>query len=143
MPLSTALLIAGALVLAAVIAGVLWRALDGRRRTGAGRTVGVVDLGIRELAPVATLVLFSTETCARCPQVRRMLRDIADDRDGVEQIDVDLTHRVDIASRHGILQTPTTFVTGPDGAVVARFSGVPRRSDIEAALSSSPVLEIR
>ena len=143
MPLSTALIVAGVLVIAALVAGLSWRALDGRRRSGAGQSIGLAELGVGSLAPVATLVLFSTETCARCPQVRRMLQDIAADRDGVEQADVDLTHRVDIATQHGILQTPTTFVAGPDGAVLARFSGVPRRADIEAALAPSPVLETR
>ena len=72
-----------------------------------------------------------------------MLREIADATAGVEQVDVELTHRVDIASRHSILQTPTTFVTDPDGRVLARFSGIPRRAAIESVLAPSPVLETR
>lgn len=144
MSLSTALIAVGVLLAVAVGAGILWRVLDGRRRGGKGRRIPLADLSISGFAPVATLVLFSTETCARCPHVRRMLREIADASDGVQQVDVDLTHRVDLASRHGILQTPTTFIVGSDGAVLARFAGVPRRADIEDALpSSAPVLEPR
>lgn len=143
MPLSAALLLAGALIAVALVAGFTWRALDGRRRRGGGHPVDPHDLDNGALGPVSTLVLFSTETCARCPQVRRMLRQVAQDRSGVEQADIDLTHRAELAQRHGILQTPTTFITDPDGVVLARFAGVPRRSDIEAALSPSPILEIR
>lgn len=144
MPLSTALIIAAALLVVAVAAGLLWRGFDGRRRSGAGRKVRTSDLDLTALAERTTIVLFSTETCARCPQVRRMLRGIADERDGVEQVDVDLTHRPDLASRYGILQTPTTFLVSPTGDVTARFSGVPRPADIQAALAGpSPVLETR
>ena len=143
MPLSTALLLAVVLVAAAILAGILWRTLDGRRRAGRGRRITTIDLGTTAFAPAATLVLFSTETCSRCPQVRRMLRQVADATAGVEQVDVDLTHRADLASRHGILQTPTTFVVDSRGNVLARFAGVPRRDALEAALPVSPVLEAR
>ncbi len=65
-----------------------------------------------------------------------MLRAVSDALTGVEFAEVDLTRRPDLAAKHRILATPTTFVISPDGAVAARFGGVPRRMDIEAALAS-------
>lgn len=142
MSLSTALIVVGALVLTAVAAGVLWRTADGRRRGSAGLRVAASDLPGGGLAPRATLVQFSTELCARCPQVRRMLTQIASAHDGVAHVDVDLTDRVDLATRYRVLQTPTTFVADADGRVLARFNGVPRRADVEAALAALPAFEV-
>ena len=51
MPLSTALIVAGVLVIAALVAGLSWRALDGRRRSGAGQSIGLAELGVGSLAP--------------------------------------------------------------------------------------------
>lgn len=137
-PLAHALLILGALVAAAVVVGVLWRLQDGRRRRGTG-TVDVSALGIPSGA--ISLVLFSTETCSRCPQVRRMLQSVASVHPGVEVVDVDLTHRPDVAARHRVLSTPTVLLVGEDAVVTARFVGVPRREDVEAVLSERPVLQ--
>lgn len=142
MSLSSALIVLGALVLAAVAAGVLWRAGDGRRRASAGLQIVASDLPGGALAARATLVQFSTELCARCPQAHRMLAQIASAHDGVEHVDVDLTDRADLAARYRVLQTPTTFVADADGRVLARFNGVPRRGDIEAALAELPAFEV-
>ncbi|MGN7976708.1 MAG: hypothetical protein BGN97_04690 [Microbacterium sp. 69-10] len=133
-----ALLVLAALVVIAAAAGVVWRARDGRRRGGSD-VVDLTDLGVT--AGRVTLVQFGTETCARCPQVRRMLQGIASALPAVDHVDVDLTHRPDLARAHRVLSTPTTFLIGADAVLVARFNGVPRRADVEAALSELPVLQ--
>ena len=138
MPLWTALLMAGALLALTVAAGLLWRLRDGRRRRATG-AVDVESLGLR--SERAALVLFSTETCSRCPQVRRMLRGLASERGGIDVHDVDLTHRPDLASENRVLSTPTTLLVGPDALIVARFVGVPRREDVIAALDELPALQ--
>jgi thiol-disulfide isomerase/thioredoxin len=138
MPLIPALVVLAALVAVAVVVGVVWRARDGRRRRGAD-AVDLTDLGVT--TGRVTLVQFGTETCARCPQVRRMLQGIASALPHVDHVDVDLTHRPDLARRHHVLSTPTTFLIGTDAALAARFDGVPRRADVEAALSELPVLQ--
>ncbi|GAA2892766.1 thioredoxin family protein [Microbacterium esteraromaticum] len=138
MPLSTALLTAGILLVITVAAGALWRLRDGRRRRASG-VVDVARLGL--LRDRAALVLFSTETCSRCPQVRRMLHALASERGAVDVHEVDLTHRADLASDNRVLSTPTTLLIGPDARVVARFVGVPRRDDIVAALNELPALQ--
>ena len=133
-----ALLVLGALVVIAAVAGVVWRARDGRRRRGSD-VVDLTDLGVTPGR--VTLVQFGTETCARCPQVRRMLQGIASALPAVDHVDVDLTHRPDLARAHRVLSTPTTFLIGADAVLAARFNGVPRRADVEAALSELPVLQ--
>lgn len=138
MPLETALLTVGALLVATVGVGAVWRVLDGRRRRASGR-VDVVRLGLTPGR--AAFVLFSTETCARCPQVRRMLHGIVSDRGALVVHDVDLTHRADLAAKNRVLSTPTTLLVDADGQVVARFTGVPRREAVIAALDELPALQ--
>ena len=162
-PLLALLLIAG-LTAAATAAGLLWRARQGSLRVITDARVpdlAVVHLGtpaaagpdaakqdateprvltpsdIGDSAPFgsrATLVQFSTEFCSRCPATRRLLGDVASARGGVVHLDVDLTHRADLANRFQILQTPTTLVLGPGGILTARINGVPQRHSLTSHL---------
>lgn len=75
----------------------------------------------------ATLLQFSTEFCSRCPQTRVLLGAIAGEHAGVRHLDVDLTHRPDIARRYNVLQTPTTLILDGRGNVRARVGGAPDR----------------
>lgn len=98
----------------------------------------VVDprrLGADALGERATLLQFSTELCARCPGVHRTLAAIAESREGVRHLDVDLTNRPDIARHFHVLQTPTTLVLDRDGAIQTRFGGAPTREVIELELN--------
>src|SRR5579875_1104071 len=95
------------------------------------------DLGAR-LGERATLVQFSTEFCAACPATRRMLAQVAETADGVTHVDIDAARRLDLARRLHIASTPTVLVLGPDGAVVARAAGQPRKADVIAALDAVP-----
>jgi len=92
-------------------------------------------LGADGLGEVATLLQFSTEMCARCPGVHRTLSAIADDHEGVRHLDVDLTHRPDIAKHFHVLQTPTTLVLDRHGVVQTRFGGTPGREVLELELN--------
>ncbi len=92
-------------------------------------------LGADSLGEAATILQFSTERCARCPGVHRTLSQVADERDGVRHLDVDLTHRPDIARHFRVLQTPTTLILDRDGAIQTRFGGVPRRDVVELELA--------
>ncbi len=60
------------------------------------------DVVSAELGSRATLVQFSTEMCARCPQVRRLLHDYASGHDGLAHVEVDLTHRPDLSARYRV-----------------------------------------
>lgn len=130
-----AILITAAVVIVAAVLGVIWKRTRGRAaRIHDTDVYTPEDIPGLELARGATLVQFSTEYCATCPTTRRQLAHIAAERDGVEHIDIDLTHRPDLAKRLRILQTPTVFVLDPDGRLRNRFGGAPRRADVVAAL---------
>ena len=134
MSVTTALLIAGALVVLTAVAGIALRAQDGRTRIGGGVLVRADDLP-GGLPASAALVQFSTELCARCPQVRRLLGEIAGNR-SIPHLEVDLTTRSDLATRYHVLQTPTTILIDASGRVVSRWGGVPDRRSIDEAVSA-------
>ncbi|TFC00578.1 MULTISPECIES: thioredoxin family protein [unclassified Cryobacterium] len=127
-----ALLLVLALVAVATALGLVYRARQGRIRPVADPTVLVpADVGSQvPFGPAATLVQFSTEFCSRCPGTHRLLSQIADGRPGVAHVDVDLTHRADLANRFGVLQTPTTLILDGAGRVHARVGGAPHRADV-------------
>ncbi|WAA67646.1 thioredoxin family protein [Microbacterium oxydans] len=130
-----ALGVAAALLALATVIGIVLRRRDGRRRDGGALRFDPADAAA-EFGSRATLVQFSTEMCARCPQVRRLLTDYASDQDGLRHVEVDLTHRPDLSARYKVLQTPTTFVVDGSGAVRARFHGVPHRHALTEAVAA-------
>jgi thiol-disulfide isomerase/thioredoxin len=93
------------------------------------------DLGGR-LGRQATLVQFSTAFCAPCRPTRQVLAQVAQMTDGVIHLEVDAADRLDLVRRLRINTTPTVLVLGPDGAVVKRAAGLPRKADVIAALGA-------
>ena len=73
--------------------------------------------------------------CARCPAVHRTLSDVAERSEGVVHLDIDLTHRPDIAKHFHVLQTPTTLILDANGVVQTRFGGARARDVIELELA--------
>ncbi|WP_314422113.1 thioredoxin family protein [uncultured Microbacterium sp.] len=131
-----ALAVVVALLVIAAAIGIVLRLLDGRRRAGGHLRFDPADADSDRLGSRATLVQFSTQMCARCPQVRRMLSTFVADADGLDHLEVDLTHRPDLSTRYRVVQTPTTFVVDGSGAVRARFHGVPHRHALTEALAA-------
>jgi len=124
------------LVAAATALGLAWKRGQGRVVRTDGRTVvkaGDVP-GIRRLARGATLLQFSTEVCAPCRATSVVLEDVASRRSGVTHVDVDLTHRPDLAGKFHVLQTPTTLILDRKGVVRARIGGAPRRDALQLEL---------
>ncbi|WP_412872922.1 TlpA family protein disulfide reductase [Curtobacterium flaccumfaciens] len=117
-----------------------------RRRTGravpAGHKISSDVPRADGLAPesdygsVATLVQFSTPTCARCPGTRRHLDALAARHDGVARLEIDLTERPDLATRFNVMQTPTVLLLDADRSVHTRFGGPPRPPELAAALDT-------
>ena len=99
------------------------------------RALTAAELGAA-LGKRATLVQFSTEFCSNCPQTRRMLSQVAAEHDGIELVEVDAAARLDLTRRLNVLSTPTVLVLGPDGTIASRASGLPRRSDVLAAVGA-------
>lgn len=138
MPVFAALLTVLVFVAAVCGLGVVMHRRSGRVRQADTATpdVSPATLAGRALGERATLVQFSTEFCTRCPQVRRKLSAIADARDGVVHVDVDLTNDPVSAKRFHVLQTPTVLVVDAAGVVRARIGGVPRPGSVEGELDA-------
>ncbi|MFT4212448.1 MAG: thioredoxin family protein [Microbacterium sp.] len=131
-----ALLVVGALLVATLGVGLAVRLWPRRaRRVHGQEVVDPVRLGAERLGEQATLLQFSTELCARCPGVHRVLASVAESRPGVAHLDVDLTHRPDIARHFHVLQTPTTLILDRHGVARTRFGGAPGRDVLELELS--------
>lgn len=138
-------LIASVIALAAATAcGFYYRARNGRvvsqsgpapRDPVAGELLSPSDLGV-PLGRRATLVQFSSAFCAPCRATRRILSDVASMVDGVTHVEIDAESRLDLVRRLDVRRTPTTFVLDPDGLVIHRASGQPRKADVIAALGA-------
>jgi thiol-disulfide isomerase/thioredoxin len=100
---------------------------------GTGARVTAALLG-QPLGERATLLEFSSAFCAPCRATRRVLADVAGMTPGVAHIDVDAEQRLDLVRSLGVMRTPTVLVLGPDGAIVRRASGQPRKADVIGAL---------
>jgi len=127
----------------ATVLGLVWRSGAGRVRAtktdAAGtRSTSAAALGLADadLGTAATLVQFSTEFCSRCPSTARRLAAVADGYDGVRHVEIDLTHRADLADRFHVRQTPTTLILRADGTTTARIGGVPRLADVRTHLET-------
>jgi thiol-disulfide isomerase/thioredoxin len=142
--------LAAALVVATVL-GVAQRRRAGRFRPGSPGTPAAparaetaaltkatlteADLGAG-LGRQATLVQFSTAFCAPCRPTRQILAQVAGMVDGVTHVEIDAAARLDLVRRLRINSTPTILVLDPDGAIVKRAVGLPRKADVIAALGS-------
>jgi thiol-disulfide isomerase/thioredoxin len=129
-PLLVAAVLLGLIAFATVL-GVFWKSQQGRVTVGDQRIVSIdgVPLGER-----ATLLQFSTEVCAPCRSTARVLGELADGVDDVKHVELDVTHRADLAARYRVMQTPTTLILDQFGAVRARIGGAVRRDLISAEL---------
>lgn len=124
---------------AASLAGAALRRRAGRFSRTSPRlhaeTLTSADLGA-QLGERATLVQFSTEFCAYCGPARKLLGDVAAAADGVAVVEIDAAERLDLTRRLNVLATPTIFVLGPDGTVVSRSSGQPKKAAVLEAIGS-------
>ena len=126
-----------ALLAATTALGLLWRARQGRVARASGQIITAADVATTTaFGPAATLLQFSTALCARCPATHRLLGAVAESRPGVVHVNVDLTHRAELANRYSILQTPTTLILDGAGRVQARVGGAPNRAAILAAIDA-------
>ncbi|WP_086665523.1 thioredoxin family protein [Lentzea kentuckyensis] len=126
----------GALAVAGAI-GLLLKVREGRisRRDTASSSLGDLPAPVRDLlAPGVTLVQLSTTFCAPCRHAKVILRDLADGTDGLTHAELDVTDLPDVATKLGVMRTPTTLALTADGTEVLRVGGVPKRDSLLAAL---------
>lgn len=131
-----AVAVLAAIVVVATALGVLQRSRSGRVQAASGAITPERIGSAEALGARATLVQFSTPTCAQCPGTARLLRSIADEHDGVVHVEVDLTRHPDVADRFGVLQTPTTLLVDGRHRVRARIGGAPRRDALDRELQT-------
>lgn len=83
-----------------------------------------------------TLVQFSSAFCSPCRATRTLLSDVVSTRPDVTHVEVDAESHLDLVRRLNVMRTPTVLVVGPDGTVLSRASGLPRRDQVLAVLDA-------
>jgi thiol-disulfide isomerase/thioredoxin len=130
------LLVVLGLVAVSTVIGLALRWFQGRvRSTERGTVVTASELPSDvKLGVGATLLQFSSDVCSPCRATHRVLHGIASEQDAVAHVDLNLTHRPDLARHFNIMQTPTTFILDARGVVRARIGGAVRGESIRAEL---------
>ncbi len=135
----TGLWVLAAVLLLAAAFGLYRRRSDGRVREitpeVAVDRLTATQLG-SELGDRATLVQFSSAFCAPCRATRVLLADVADTVPGVTHAELDAEANLDLVRELNITRTPTVLVLDADGRVRNRAVGLPRRTDVLAALGA-------
>jgi thiol-disulfide isomerase/thioredoxin len=132
----------GLLVTVALVAGLWWKANTGKARlVRSGKLVDLEKLKatkdgkpVEAFGTLATLLQFSTEVCSICVATARLYGELEKATPGLKHIEVDITHRMDLAAHFSIMQTPTTLILDRHGMVRARIGGAPRQNVIEAEI---------
>lgn len=129
----TGLWIALGVIALAVVVGLVWRARQGQLRAPGAAPV---PAAVRETAVEGsvTLLMLTSPVCARCPQARAVLAEVAAAAAGVRIAELDLAAHPDVADGLGVRSTPTTLALSGSGDELFRIVGVPRRADLIEAL---------
>jgi len=119
-------------VLVVVIIAVLRGRLDGRIRS-VEPSLG--DLGIAFPAGKVTVVQFSGEFCAICPQARTLVERVLRDHPDIAHVEVDVAEHLSAVKALDIRRTPTLLLVDKHGRPVHRASGMPRESELRLAMA--------
>jgi thioredoxin-like negative regulator of GroEL len=135
--MSTSVAVAIAVVVAVLgLAYVIGRLMTLRsglmKETGDAAEVDTSDLGLSHTGP--TVVHFSAVWCGPCAGVRRVVDQVCGDLGNVAHVEIDMDANPAAARRLSVLSLPTTFIFDADGRQRYRTSGVPKASDLRAAL---------
>ncbi|MEV6873870.1 thioredoxin family protein [Amycolatopsis sp. NPDC051128] len=134
----TGLWVLMATLVAAVAAGVLLRARNGRVRAAKpaapARALPGPVTAVLDPAVAVTLVQISTTFCAPCRHAKAVLGPLAERTDGLRHVELDVTNQPEVARSLSVLRTPTTIALTPDGRELLRVGGVPKGPDLLAAL---------
>ena len=131
-----------ALVAALAVATAVGLAL--RARSGKVRTAGASGgWALAERTPAederVLLLQLSSPICTPCLQTTAVLDGLAACTAGVVHVEVDVAERPEVARALRVLRTPTTVAFDRTGAELLRVSGVPRVTELTAALAPALV----
>jgi len=120
-------------LLVATAIGVLVRLRDGRFRTV--NPTEVSPLASFASGEHATFVQFSSQTCSTCPRSLALLRDVADQVDDVDVVELSAENHMDLVQVLDVRRSPTVFLLDAHGAVHARTSGAMHADHARAAIA--------
>lgn len=126
----------------ATVFGLLWRSRQGRiqepsrGRIPAGTALPGLVLCRVDSAAAVTLLQLSTPVCARCPQARALISELAAGTPGIGHAEIDLAEHPKLATELGVRSTPTVLAVSHTGHELFRVTGVPRRTELLSALQS-------
>ncbi|WP_433609416.1 TlpA family protein disulfide reductase [Dactylosporangium sp. CA-139114] len=126
-----------AVLAAATVAGLVYRARYGRLRASGGELPpGLLpDADAAGGPPGVTLLHFTSATCAPCRQVRAVCADLAQDLAAVRHVEVDADAHLDAVKSLDIWRLPTLLVVDRHGRVARRTVGVPDRADLRRTVT--------
>ena len=133
------IILVAAVVLAALVAGLVWRSRTGRsKKVSNGQQIDLAQLGatkngqtVTSFGERLTFLQFSSEFCSQCVQTARVYKDLEQHSEGILHIEVDITNRIDLAKKYNIFQTPTTLVLDASGRVTSRIGGAAKEQTIK------------
>lgn len=115
----------------AVLFGFWFRSNQGKIKTGEIHPNFSSDYSkFGQLGAKGTLIQFSTEFCSICPASKEILSEISDKNPGMEFIEIDAEHNLDLTKKLSILTTPTVLILDELGEEIARFTGRPNKIKI-------------
>ena len=123
----------------ATLFGLFWRRRQGRVQNSAGSKPAASVLPEPVLhrvdrAATVTLLQLNTPICARCPQARAVLGELAAATAGIRHTELNLAAHPQLVSQLHVRSTPTTLALSRTGHELFRVTGVPRRAELLAAL---------
>ncbi|MDD7920838.1 thioredoxin family protein [Actinomycetospora callitridis] len=130
-----AAVLVGVLVVATVV-GLVLRRGDGRVTQGKDARNGWDLAGIDPGSGDRVLLLqLSSPVCTPCARTREQLTALTAEHPDLRHVEVDVAESPGIAQALHVLRTPTTVAFDRAGTELLRVGGVPRRADLQQALS--------
>ena len=84
--------------------------------------------------PQVTFLQFSSEFCQPCRVTSKVLDDVTNSFPAICHIELDVVEHLDLVKTYSISRTPTTLIIDKDGTVHFRSTGVPKKSELTAAV---------
>jgi thiol-disulfide isomerase/thioredoxin len=84
--------------------------------------------------PRVTFLQFSSEFCQPCRVTSKVLDDVTNSFPAICHIELDVVEHLDLVKTYSISRTPTTLIIDKDGTVHFRATGVPKKSELTAAV---------
>ncbi len=122
----------GAIGAGALLAYVFYR----RRSTPGLDWLDVSDFGLELMSGCCAFVVFTTPSCRPCRSTVRIIEGVVGGDGATELTTVNAIERADLATRYRVKTVPTTFLITASGHVLARWSDVPPKGEVEKALQA-------